>query len=204
MTLLGCLLIIIFLISYEKRKNSKISREASEKFWDRESRANLTMRKDLSSLNFVDVPFSQLPFDSNASGELLEVQKKIEHLQEEKFVNLAGYTNTDLKLAYGRGNLELLTTYDQNFTLLTRTLHKWGMLLYETERYSEAECIFQISIDCGTDICGTYTQLALIYTKTGRPGEIESLITAAEKIRTVMKDATLQKLRQILSTAYAS
>lgn len=204
MTLLGCLLIIIFLIAYEKRKNSKLAEEESQKFWERESMANLTESKDISHLNYVDVPFSKLPFDPNASGEFLAVQKELERLKERKFVNLTGYTNTDLKLAYGRANLDLLSSYDQNFTLLTRTLHKWGVLLYEAERFSEAELVLQTSVLCGTDVSKTYITLAEIYAKTQRPKQIEALIEAAKTIHTVIRESTIKELKQILSSVYAA
>ncbi len=202
MTLFGCLLIIIFLIAYEKRKNSKLSEEESRKFWERESMANLTPSKDLSDLNYVDISFSALPFDPNASGEFLAVQKELELLKDRKFVNLTGYTNTDLKLAYGRANLDLLSSYDQNFTLLTRALHKWGTLLYEAERFFEAETVLETSIACGTDVSKTYTTLAEIYVKTKKTEKIKSLIDSAQMIHTVIKEATIKELEEILASSY--
>ena len=36
----------------------------------------------------------------------------IEALKEKKILNLSGFTNTDLKLEYGVGNLTDLTDYD--------------------------------------------------------------------------------------------
>ncbi len=202
MTLFGCLLIIIFLIAYEKRKNSKLSEEESRKFWEKESMANLTPSKDLSGLNYIDISFSTLPFDPNASGEFLAIQKELELLKDRKFVNLTGYTNTDLKLTYGRANLDLLSSYDQNFTLLTRGLHKWGTLLYEAERLSEAQTVFETSIACGTDVSKTYTTLAELYVKTEKTEKIKSLIDSAQTIHTVIKEATIKELERISASCY--
>ena len=47
----------------------------------------------------------------------------IEALKEKKILNLSGFTNTDLKLEYGVGNLTELTDYDNNYVTLSRSLH---------------------------------------------------------------------------------
>lgn len=202
MTLLGCLLIIIFLIAYEKRKTEKISREASERFWKRESEANLSRRKDISNLDYIAVPFDKIPVVQTNDSELLTVYSKIQKMKDCRFLNLSGYTNTDLKLAYGAANLEELTEYDQNFTVLSRTLQRLGTLLYEANFIAEAETVLTISIECGTDIKAAYTLLANIYAKTNRIAEVKRLITAAEQIRTIIKASTLKELNSILENGY--
>ena len=42
-------------------------------------------------------------------------------LKDLPIVNFTGISNTELKLRYGAPNIDLLTQYDQNYTLLVRT-----------------------------------------------------------------------------------
>ena len=70
--------------------------------------------------------------------ELLQDNPRIEDyrqiilsLKDQPIVNFTGLTNTELKLQYGAPNITLLTTYDQNYTLLVRTLQQWAQALYD-------------------------------------------------------------------------
>ena len=93
------------------------------RFWQRERDANNTRKQDISQLDYVDFSGVTLPFAQFEDTLLKECEQQVLNLKDKKVLNLTGISNTDLKMTYGAANLPLLTQYDQNFTLLVRTLN---------------------------------------------------------------------------------
>ena len=87
----------------------------------------------------------------------------IEALKEKKILNLSGFTNTDLKLEYGVGNLTELTDYDNNYVTLSRSLARIAELLTEQGLKKEAAAFLEFGIATHTDIGKNYTLLAGYY-----------------------------------------
>ena len=113
-----------------------------------------------------------------------------------KIVNLTGWTNTDLKLEYGTANITPLTEYDQNYTVLVRTLQQWADVLCEAEYVYEARILMEFAVSTGTDISRTYYKLADIYASRGEFSQIEDLIMKAEALRTMNKKTIVRTLRE--------
>lgn len=197
---IGIGIIIALWVAYEKNKSNKISEKSSKKFWDKETEADLVRRKDITNLPYISIPYDKLPFSDSNDSEIKEVQDNLYQLKEKKIINLTGYSNTDLKLEYGAPNLHLLSEYDHNFTLLTRYLYKWGQLLVKKNQIDDAKTVLTFGIECGTDTSGNYTLLATIYSKENDYPAIEALIQNAQNIKTLMKDATINELRNILNS----
>lgn len=166
-------------------------------FWERERLANNTRKKPLDSLSYIAIPLESLPFIKDTENEtLLECQKLITALSSQKIVNLTGISNTDLKLAYGVANITVLSEYDQNFTMLARTLYSWGKELYSLNMKKEAQDVLEFAISCKTDITGNYTLLADIYTETQTYDKIDALIETAESLHSLTKNSILSQLKE--------
>jgi hypothetical protein len=115
-------------------------------------------------------------------------------LSEVPIVNFTGISNTELKLRYGAPNIDLLTSYDQNYTLLVRTLQQWAQVLYDAG-YPEESCrLLEFSISTGTDVSSTYRLLCQIYTEQGTPEKIGDLYPIAETLNSAMQKTIIQIL----------
>ncbi len=120
------------LVSYNIKKQARRGRRNEKNFWAREAQANSVRRKPLDGLNYVKIPLERFPTHVlNENPEVLECIGIMESLTPLKIVNLTGWTNTELKLEYGAANITALSEYDQNYTLLARTLQKWADALLE-------------------------------------------------------------------------
>lgn len=192
-------LIIVILIHYELKKNSKIDKSAAEKFWKREQDANFTRSKDLTKLSFLTIPVSELPFTGTTDPELSEIEQTVIRLSEKKILNLTGISNTDLKFEYGVQNLDFLAEYDQNYTLLVRTLNKWAELLHTRNETKAVKVILEFAVSCKSDVSKTYSLLAEIYASEGNMDKIVQLRNSVEDLNTIMKKTIINELDGYLS-----
>lgn len=189
---------IVFCIwlSFQLKRQRKKENRLSDSYWEREAAANQTRKQPLDDLEYITIPFDFLPMQTLADEEeVAECHRLLSDLSEQKIVNFTGFTNTDLKLRYGVANINLLTDYDQNYTILVRTLQKWASLLYRRGYIEEAKTILEFAVSTKTDISTTYSLLAEIYQKTGQSEKIESLLQIAEGLRSAMKPSIVRTLK---------
>ena len=180
---LASFIVFIVWLTYELSKTRRIEENQSKQFWEREKQANSTRRKPLDDLAYITIPLSDLPMDACCDREdVQECLDVIRTLAQETVVNLTGYTNTDLKLMYGAPNITALTQYDQNYTMLARTLQKWASLLYAQNLTDEAQTILEFAVSTRTDVSGTYRLLASIYRAQGEPDKIAGLMRTVETL----------------------
>ena len=180
-------ILILFLLQHNMKKNSKKEKINNETFWKRESEANSVRKKDISGLDYIRIP----------DERILKEWHTIEALKEKKILNLSGFTNTDLKLEYGVGNLTELTDYDNNYVTLSRSLARIAELLTEQGLKKEAAAFLEFGIATLTDIGKNYTLLAGYYMEYGKPDKIDFLIAQSEQISTLSKDAIIARLKDI-------
>lgn len=193
-------IILILVIRHAIRRNRKIGEEAEASFWKREHDANEVRRKPLDDLIFIKPDTSSFPTEIMADDpEIAECRAAVEQLKEEKIVNLTGLTNTDLKLRYGVANLPVLTGYDENFTLLVRTLQKWADRLWDNGYTAEAVPILEEQVRIHADISSAYRKLAAYYRDNGTPEKIEELKKTAESLNSASKAPILRYLEEISS-----
>ena len=96
-------IILLFLLQFYLKKNSKKTRSDNENFLKRESRANMSRKKDISNLNYITIP-DTLPFVDTDVETIKKAQNDLADLKEKKILNLTGMSNTDLKIKYGVAN----------------------------------------------------------------------------------------------------
>ena len=194
--ILFCTIIIGMLILYECKKHSRKSDSAKASFWAREARANTVRRKDISNLNYINIPDSVIPSDIS-DEEINEYRTTLLNLQARKILNLSGLTNTDLKEKYGVANLSALSEYDENYITLVNIIARCGARLIEIGNCSLAAVILEYGISIGTDVSRNYYMLAELYRKDNNITGINSLIESADKLDSIMKAPIISKLNEI-------
>lgn len=194
-------------LSLQLKKGYKRQAAQEKSFWDREAAANSTRRKSLDGLEYIHIPESILSMDAllplspeeKTESSFLykgrEAMETLHNLSGAKIVNLTGFTNTELKLKYGAPNILLLTEYDQNYTLLARTLQTLAETLYRLEKYEEAMQVLLFAISTKTDVSQSYYLLADLYIRQQTPEKKEELLHQAEQIPTMMKKPIVRTLQ---------
>ncbi len=192
--LIGWTIIFMAVVSYKRFKANRLNQAAEDSFWNRENAANSTRRKDISNLNYVDFSGVALPFSLFEDDLLKQCESQILALKEKKILNLTGISNTDLKLKYGPANLPELTQYDQNFTLLARTLNTWGQRLHELSYNEEAVAVLSFAVSIKSDIRATWQLLAQLYAESGSTAKIQEMKLSAASLNSLTKDPILAML----------
>lgn len=186
-------LIIAAVISRDKKNIASQQKE----YWQREADANNTRRKSLDDLDYIKLPLEIFPMDLLPDAPKVEDYRQIIlSLSECPIVNFTGISNTDLKLRYGAPNIDLLTSYDQNYTLLVRTLQQWAQALYDAGHMAEACQLLEFAVSTGTDVSATYRLLCEIYQKQGTPDKISALYPIAESLNSAMQKPIVRILRE--------
>lgn len=190
-------IVFIIWLTYEIRKHNRMDKKAQDSFWDKEARANSVRKKSLENLSYITIPTESLPMDLLIEDEVMkDIYKTISFLKDKKIVNFTGYSNTELKLQYGAPNITALTEYDQNYTLLARTLQKWAELLYKNNYINESKSVLEFAVSTHTDVSKTYKLLADIYFSEGNFDGISRLIDTASTLNSVMKNAIVRTLKE--------
>lgn len=176
---LPSIMVLIWVLHHNIKKNHCSDKEALSSFLEKEDKANASRKKDISNLDYIQVPLDSFPFDITLNDEkkqikILEYKKQIYKLSESKMLNLIGISNTELKEKYGVANLELLTTYDMNYANYLRNLQLFAECIYE-EYPEKAVSILEYCISIGTDISGTYDLLGHYYVEHNAKEKLENL-----------------------------
>lgn len=190
-------LILIAAIAIASSKNKKMTAALQQEYWEKERAANSTRRKSLDDLPYIKLPMEIFPMDLLPEiSKVEDYQQIILSLQELPIVNFTGLSNTELKLRYGAPNIDLLTSYDQNYTLLVRTLQQWAQALYDGGYPAQACQLLEFAVSTGTDVSATYRLLCQIYQEQGTPEKIRSLYPIAETLNSAMQKTIVRILQE--------
>lgn len=193
---LASFIALILVVAVRIRQQNKQQKKQQADFWEREHRANTIRRKPLDGLKYIQIPLETFPTHLLQDNEqVLECIGIVEALTSQKIVNLTGYSNTDLKLEYGTANITDLSEYDQNYTVLVRTLQKWADLLTAAGYQEEAVILMEFAVQTGTDISSTYYQLADYYASKGEMDKISYLSAAALTLRSANRTPIVKHLQ---------
>lgn len=196
---LASFIVFSIFISFTIKRQSKNRTSDESNFWARESKSNSVRRKSLDGLRYIHIPLETFPTHLlQDNPEAMDCISVLESLTSQKIVNLTGWTNTDLKLEYGTANITALSEYDQNYTLLVRTLQKWADLLTEAGYGAEAAVIMEFAVSTQTDVSQTYYKLADYWLSKGEAFRIEELIRTAEGLRSSSRDSIVRHLKEKL------
>ena len=195
--LLASFIVFVAWLTFELHKHRNLDEKYEKSFWEKEAEANSTRRKSLDDLAYIHIPYDSLPMHlMEDDAQVAEYLQILLELKNSTIVNFTGISNTALKLKYGAPNITLLTTYDQNYTILVRTLYRWGLKLYQSGYEDEARTIFEYAISCKTDVSGTYKLLAEIYKEHNQSEKIEELLQVAESLNSATKNFIVRMLQE--------
>ena len=199
MPLLTISIIFFLWLAYEIKKHNLKSESGIKDFWTKERDANSTRRKSLDDLAYIIIPLSTLPvYQATDNEKIRACQETILSLAEKKILNLTGFSNTDLKLAYGAPNITILTACDQNFTTLAGTLANWGEQLLKEGFTEEGKVVLEFGIACNTDVSKNYLLLGKLYDESGNYAAIDDLILQAKGLQSLTKNYIVHSLQEML------
>lgn len=192
----GILFALFLLIKFGDYKSRMELKAARDAFWKKEQEANNTRKVDISNLDYLQIPFDNLPFIKTDNETLNSLQNKVKALENEPILNLTGQSNTDLKLQYGTANITFLTKCDSNFETLIKALYSWGKELYSQSYINEAIQVLEYGTSIKTDIGKHYLLLGEIYHARQEYEKIDSLISMVEELQFGTKESVLSTLKE--------
>lgn len=192
-----CFLIFCAWLHYEKGKSQRKHDAESRKFWAREEKANHTRNKDISHLPLFRFDGSRIPMPDSKDENVIYYQNRTRASLEQPMMNLSGYTNTDLKLSYGTGNFNTLSSYDQNFNEFLMNMSNLAKAYCRAELYEDAASVYRLCIESGSDKSTDYRALAETYCRLGTPYKIDELITEVERSDLPRRETLINHLRDI-------
>lgn len=194
---LASLIIFGLVIHHSGKKAQRAQRDRENAFFARESAANSVRRKPIDHLPYIRIPLENLPMQLLSDNpETADCIQTIRDLSDKRILNLTGYTNTDLKLEYGTANITELSAYDQNYTILVRTLQKWADILLANNYTEEARVIMEFAVSTGTDVSRTYYRLAEYWAARNDVARIRDLADAALNLRSSNKNIIVRTLQE--------
>lgn len=192
------ILVFCIWLAYEIRKANKKSDKSLRAFREREAKADATRKQSLDSLQYIVISDEILNLlNENFPEELKETATHLECLKDAKTVNLSNITNTDLKLMYGAANLPLLTEYDQNYLLLTRSLIEMGEYYNEHKDFGKAKLVLEFAVSTGCDSVGVYKILTDIYNSENDTAKLNYLKSSASMLNGITKGPIMDYLYSV-------
>lgn len=204
--------IFVIFFSWSMHRHKNDDRLKTNAFFKKENAANETRKKSIAGLDYIKIPTNLLiPFEgliSNVSDPLKkeissddldyinDLYARLEVLSNKKILNLTGISNTDLKLSYGVANLNSLSEFDQNYTILVRTLQLIAAFYYKLDLPFNAKYFLEFSVQTKSDVSSSYLLLAKIYLETGNQKQLESLINACQLVPGSQKIIIDRKLKE--------
>lgn len=196
---LASVLIFIAILSYNIKKYDQVQKKEMDEFWAKEAKANFVRRKSLEDLPYILIP-DKLTEDADSANPLIKEPLDILiHLKSQRILNLTGISNTDLKLTYGTANITELTEYDQNYTMLARSLASIGEHYYKENNISRAKDYLEFAIETNTDVSSTYKILGQIYKEESNTEAINRLLDIARCLRSAMAPSIIRTLESFLA-----
>ena len=180
-----------------RRSNHIIAKEKAE-FWEREERARHTPPSSIDGLNWIKYP-DNLPLSVDCGSKSKSLESTLLSLKDKPIVNLSGYSNTDLKLAYGTSNIEILSKADSNYLVMMRSLDSLASI-YKKEGFTdESISLLQFAADCGSEKVEHFSELADYYFKHDDIECLKGLHLLAESVSEPRRSAIMQKLNEYLN-----
>lgn len=196
--ILSIVMIVVLLLFFTIRSSNKKIQEADDDFWDKELKANSTPAKDISNLPYITIPMEKFPLKYSSSDEVLAIESRLEDLSHKKLLNLTNKTNTDLKLEYGRPNLDTMQEIGDNFDQLTTCLIDYANAMIELENYTGAIAILEYGAAIKSDIASNYTLLADCYIKIDKANRIKPLYDQVKSLELINQASILRHFDQLL------
>lgn len=171
---LTILIVFCITLSYYIKKSDASQQDVMDSFFEKERLANSVRKKDISQLNYITIPFDKIPYHLDTT-----IEKEFMSFSEKIMVNFDGVSNTDLKLQYGTGNLQILSEYDTNYINMIALLPDYANELQEAGHMDAAQLLLEFAIETKANSRKIYKQLFSIYKETNQTDKLSALQEAA-------------------------
>lgn len=192
---LAIFIVFIAILTYYIRKSTAEQAAVEAAFWEKERKANSTLKADISTLDYISIPVERFPPIVNTDSE-----KRFLSLADKKILNFTGVSNTDLKLEYGFANLETLSEYESNYNTLVTTIPVYAKELIEANYLDSAIELLEFGVSIDADVSSIYTELADAYKQVGKNDKIPALVDKVNSMNMLTKDSLVKKLEVIYHT----
>ncbi len=189
-------LVLLLIFGFLRNRAQRSNQKKQDAFWEKEQRANLTRKQDVSGLDYIKIPLDTFPVGQFADQALSDLEAELVRLSGRQILNLSGISNTDLKMQYGPANLPFLSDCDADYTILARTIASYGKRLAELGHSREAATVLEFGVSTGTDISANYTLLGTLYRANGQMDKLEQLADTVRSMDLLLKESILQQLGQ--------
>lgn len=195
---LASFIIFLFWLTYELYKHKNDQAKIDNAFWKREKQAEKSFARDLDSLDYISIPLHLFPYDLFPDHEKLQEDKEmLLALTRLRIMNFSTLSNTELKLRYGAANIDALSEYDHNFTLLCRLISNLSKALTEAGYDAEAMGLLEFAVSIQIDISNCYYLLGNLYKKHGQLDKIEEMIEKVSSLNSILSKTIEKNLRKL-------
>ncbi len=184
-------LLLMLTIRLLRRKEHNLTK----KYLEREALANSARAQSLDTLNYISIPerFFQF-FEESVPESAQEALLALLQLKDAPIVNLSGISNTDLKFSYGAANLETLSLYDQNYTIMARSIQTLAEAEYACGHIDQSSELLEFLITTHCDMMRTYRLLSSIYIAEGNAAKTDYLISSASTLPGLTREPIMKML----------
>ncbi len=191
-TLTSVILMGLVINNAIRRSNAR-SKKANDEFWKRERESFKAPSRPTDDLDYVRFP-DDLPLHiSTDDPQIKEYQETLANLTKARVLNLSGISNTDIRMSFGKDNMEELSLADQRYTTMCRTLDSLSKAYMDQGYKEEASRLLIFALSEGCDISSCWTRLGQYYMEKEDSSALSSLIEKAENL-----DSTVHSRNEIL------
>ena len=181
-----CLILFILfiaVITFAIKRADSAQAKVTEEFWEKERKANSTLRGDTTDLCYITIPEKFFPLNND----------KINDLRDKTLVNLTGMTNTE----YGILNFKKLSEYDDNFTKFVSMLPDYYNRLTEAGYESLGNELLELAVEQGADSKNVYSLLANAFISMSKADRLAELIEKAKQLNSLSRDGIVSMLESL-------
>ena len=180
-----CLILFILfiaVITFAIKRADSAQAKVTEEFWEKERKANSTLRGDTTDLCYITIPEKFFPLNND----------KINDLRDKTLVNLTGMTNT---------NFKKLSEYDDNFTKFVSMLPDYYNRLKEAGYESLGNELLELAVEQGADSKNVYSLLANAFISMSKADRLAELIEKAKQLNSLSRDGIVSMLESLQADA---
>ncbi len=191
-TLTSVILMGLVINNAIRRSNAR-SKKANDEFWKRERDSYKAPSRPTDNLEYVRFP-DDLPIHiSTDNPQIKEYQETLANVTKGKVLNLSGISNTEIRMSFGKDNMEELSLADQRYTTMCRTLDSLSVAYMDLGFKDEARSLLEFALSAGCDISSCWIRLGQYYMEKEDASALSSLIEKAEAL-----DDTVHSRNEIL------
>jgi len=170
-------------LSIANSRQKRAEEEIMNAYYEKERTANNVRKKSLDGLDYINVPLEFIPESLLPDNEeVSDLIRTLKELSKSKILNLTGISNTDLKLEYGTANINVLSKYDENYTVYARSMQRLSEIYFSEGYEANARLLLEKAIETRTDITAAYALLSDIYLRHEEYEKLRELLKTARSL----------------------